>query len=73
MSRVVGRRAGKRVQAGDDRLPEPVDAMAAAEAKSGTKGPAFVAASKSANVQQEEEPASGQANADEIQIDEDDL
>ena len=53
--------------------PEPVDAMAAAEAKSGTKGPAFVAASKSTNVQQEEEPASGQANADEIQIDEDDL
>lgn len=51
----------------------PADAMAAAERQAGgTKGPAFVAATQSTNIrQQEAEPSTQAANEDEIHISDD--
>lgn len=74
VSYIAAQMAGKQASGAEaDEEEEPADAMAAAEKQAGApKGPAFVAATQSTNVrQQEAEPAAKAGNEDEIHISDD--
>ena len=73
VSYIAAQMAQKQASGADEEDEAPADAMAAAERQAGgAKGPAFVAATQSTNIrQQEEAPAAQATNEDEIQISDD--